>query len=204
MILKYTNTEEEIYDYVVYTRIHSRKFLTKLRSKRITYGIIALLSGGWGTFLMINHFRTKDDPVTSQGFLTRSIVMLVIAAICLFMIVTLRKNRENKVKRDAKAAMATLDKEAFSEIILKIDDKSFTWDTLDEDGSVPLTEDIGIVEQEDKYLVFTKKNGFIIPKRCFNENNTEEMFRRMMNVDNRIDKTQKKEAKIKEEVKKSQ
>jgi len=203
MILKYTNTEDEIYDFLVYRNTHSEKFIRQINSKRIIYGLVALFAGGWGAIMMVSYFKTNGiDPETAHGFLTRGLVMLAIGLITLLMIVFLPQLRRNKIAKNLKKAMSQIDKEAFSQIILKLDEKEFIWDTLDEDGSVALTQEIGVVENENTYFVNTKKTGFVIPKRAFNEKNTEETFRKLLNVEDRINRTQKKEQKIREKIKK--
>ena len=121
MVLKYTNTEEEIYEFLVYRRIHSEKFIRQIKSKRVIYGLVALLAIGWGSIMMVNYYKVNPtDAATGHGFLMRALVMFAIAAITVLMIVFLPKLRATKAKNDIKKAMAQIDKEAFSQIILKI------------------------------------------------------------------------------------
>ena len=203
MILKYTNTEEEIYEFLVYRGIHSEKFSRQIKSKRIIYGLVALAALGWGSIMMVNYYKTNPtDPTTGHGFLMRALVMFAICAITVLMIIFLPKLRARRIRNEIKKAFTQVDKEAFSQIILKIDSKEFIWDTLDEDGSIALTQEIGVVENPNTYYINLKKNGFVIPKSCFNEKNTEEEFRKLLNVEDRIRRTTEKEEKIRKEIKK--
>lgn len=187
MEIRYKNSDDEIMEYYLFKKLNGREFKEEVRRSKMMYYLMGGLVAVYAVYLLIKSATTAAET-EKTGLFFNAISMATVALLTtLFSFIVpkmLRFFSKSEIKRQLKKNPAESPK-----TVIKIDSKNFAWQQGNEKGSVRLTSEILVVEKGNNYFIDTKKAFFVIPKRVFEKDGELSEFEKLMNLEDRINKT---------------
>jgi len=178
MKIKYTNTQEEMYNYNLEKTLKSAEFQEDVRRMKKIYIYMSLMVIAVGIFMIIGGIMA-EDAATKTGNISRGASFVIMGLFSMSFGWFYKVIRSFFIKRDLK-------KKDFGEeeVELDINSKNINWTYRNNKGVIKQTEDIRINENDEAFMMVTRKHTFIIPKRIFTEETMAE-FKNAINYDKR-------------------
>lgn len=187
MEIRYTNTPQEVEDYIIFKHVNSEDFRKEVKRTRRMYffmtAAVALFAG-----FQLYRINVSGDEAQKAQIMSQVVSMATIALFSVlfsFLVPKLltfftRREVRKQLKKDGHQQLET---------VLNIDDRSINWVQGKEKGTVKLTSEILAVEKPLCYYIDTRKAFFVVPKRVFENDEQLQQFIKMMNLEPRLQKT---------------
>ncbi|MBR0385939.1 MAG: hypothetical protein IJI05_05265 [Erysipelotrichaceae bacterium] len=187
MEIRYTNTQKEIADCLLFRRVNSTAFRDDVRrTKRMYYfmaGAVVLLS-----MIQIFMTRSMSDEETRVAIISQAFSMIMVGLISLgFSRLTptmMRFFNRREIEKELKKNPVKPE-----ETVINVDSRNFNWQQGKEKGTIKLTSEIWALEKDGIYYLDTRKNFFALPQRAFADEVQKEEFCHLMNLEARLQKT---------------
>lgn len=188
MEIKYKNNDLEVSEYIFFKRVNSDAFKEDVKRTKNLYYLMSALVALYGAFQLFR-MGGSGDEATKASYLSTAVSMSTVAIMSLLFSLAVPKTLEFFNRREIKRELKKKPVE-HPETTITIDSKTFSWKQDKEKGSVKLTNEMLVVEKTDSYYVDTKKGFFVIPKRAFESVDELDEFKKLMNIEDRIAKTE--------------
>jgi len=181
MVITYTNTTKELYDYLLYKRTHDDDFRRDVKTTRTIYIFMAVVLAIFTGFQVYRVYTaTTSDEVSSRlGSALSSFIMMAVSVAFIFLVPVFRRLF---IRHDLKKELAK-NKDHMAAVTLEIDAKTFKWKGSGTNGAMRITEKREITETPDCWYITTHKPAasLVVPKRVLDEPAAAD-FKRLLNI----------------------
>ncbi len=182
MTIKYTNTPQELFDYLYYVRTHNEDFKRDVKSTRTIYIVLAVILALYMGYQFYRAYTStvEDDIASHMTAVFSTFIMLLVSVVFIFLVPALRRGF---VKHDLKKELKK-NGSRISEITLEINEKTFKWKGASTNGAMRITERREVLEADKAWYIEIHKPAanLVVPKRVMDEKQTAE-FKHLLNIE---------------------
>ncbi len=183
MEIRYVNNNEDMKQQAMLRELTSTEYNDDNRRLVRMYQIMSGLLALWGLIQIIIYLNNKENPAS----LSRGISFIFMAIFMLGFAWAAPKVKKFFLKRRINKEYSDVNRQ-YPENILTVDSKNIIWQQGKEKISHKLTEELGVQETENCYLIDLKKKQIAVPKRVFSDAQFAE-FDRLFKITGRLAKT---------------
>jgi hypothetical protein len=182
MVIKYTNTPDEIAENLIYRRTHSEQFAASTKSTRRLFAMFCGMLGIYVVYEAYLFFSASSGAASTAAGSRIIITALIIAALLAFMRFV-PKLQQTSIRREAKKVVSGKDFKT-SELTLTVSDNSISWQDGSGGGTAKLTEKHSITETADAWMIDINKPAahLSVPKRIFTSAEETAQFKQLLGI----------------------
>ena len=183
MEIRYVNNNEDMKQQAMLRELASEEYNDDNRRLVRMYQIMSGLLALWGLIQIIIYLNNKENAAS----LSRGISFIFMAIFMLGFAWAAPKVKKFVLKRRISREFSDVNRQ-YPENVLTVDSKNITWQQGKEKISHKLTEELGVQETENCYLIDLKKKQIAVPKRIFSDAQFAE-FDKLFKITGRLAKT---------------
>lgn len=181
MVIKYTNTDQEVFDYLYYVHTHDDNYRHDVKVTRTIYIVLAVVLALYSGYQIYRaYYAVSQEDITRYfGGALSTLIMLVVSVAFIFLVPVFRRWF---IKMDLKKELKK-NKSKIAPITLEINEKTFKWKGAG-NGAMRITEQRQVLEANKAWYIAIHKPeaNLIVPKRVLDEQQTIE-FKHLLNID---------------------
>ena len=183
MEIRYVNNNEDMKQQALLKELASDEYNDdNIRLVRM-YQIMAVLMGLWGVIQLVIYLTNREKTES----LSRSFSFIFMGIMMLGFAFAAPKFKKFFLKRRINKEYSDVNRQ-YPENVLTVDSRNITWQQGKEKITHKLTEEMGLQETENCYLIDLKKREIAVPKRVFSEAQFAE-FDKLFKITGRLAKT---------------
>ncbi|MBQ3385200.1 MAG: YcxB family protein [Erysipelotrichaceae bacterium] len=183
MEIRYVNNNEDMKQQAMLSELNSVEYNEDNARLVRMYHIMAILLALWGLIQIVIYLTNRDNTQS----LPRGISFIFMALFMMGFAWAAPKVKKFFLKRRINKEYSDVSRQ-YPENILTVDSKNIIWQQGKEKISHKLTEELGVQETENCYLIDLKKKQIAVPKRVFSDAQFAE-FDRLFKITGRLAKT---------------